>query len=648
VTSVRVHPTRSRMVALDALSHPLSVGATGLLILNDHVLKSAMPGLVTGKLSDFAGLFFFPFLATFALSFLSVRRPDVVGFVGTAVWFLGMKLLPGIARATESMFPWPTRITVDWTDLIALVSLFPAYKLWHHLNTHPISDIRRRKVRRALMLGVASVATLATQPYQPPSVGGLSVVDDDLYAYVGADRLFIYHSPDYGVTWREIEEVEELPDGFPVIGYGRGWSDVWWVNGVLTGGPILCLVEDSTMCYLHQIWLSDYEVSEDGGLSWTALPAEVVPELFEEGVPYVYLDWIWCDRDSTECLRSGGEPRLRVVEGYFSFNQPFNQMSFDGGQTWEPGWLPGLEPGRVPQGTKGLELVRCEPTRLGFCYRPTGNERTLLQSTNGGMTWGPAADQSLPWQFSIRNFQLEGLVCVTDDHCFRGLNGGSRPTTSVVNAPDPAEGWRPGAIEETRDGGSSWHQSWTVSPRYGGNPSAERLAIPADLAAVGEPKTLLVSLGEDGMLRRASDGTWETIGIGPVSSLSPPLIPWDGPRVALAWTMSLALVVFGAYLVGKPRPASGSRLVGSIIIAIGVSTMLIYLIQTAEYPYGIAYSLIGEALFNGVPLLTLTAGGLWLLRRSGPAEAKKALARSLAIGAIPLLLSMPALLPRIL
>jgi hypothetical protein len=93
------------MVALDALSHPLSVGATGLLILNDHVLKSAMPGLVTGKLSDFAGLFFFPFLATFALSFLSVRRPDVVGFVGTAVWFLGMKLLPGIARATESMFP---------------------------------------------------------------------------------------------------------------------------------------------------------------------------------------------------------------------------------------------------------------------------------------------------------------------------------------------------------------------------------------------------------------------------------------------------------------------------------------------------------------------------------------------------------------
>lgn len=42
--------------------HPVTIAAIALLILNDHVLKGAWPGLVTGKLSDAAGLVFFPLL----------------------------------------------------------------------------------------------------------------------------------------------------------------------------------------------------------------------------------------------------------------------------------------------------------------------------------------------------------------------------------------------------------------------------------------------------------------------------------------------------------------------------------------------------------------------------------------------------------
>ena len=42
--------------ALRALAHPGSVLALVVLVLNDHVLKQAWPGLVTGKLSDVAGL----------------------------------------------------------------------------------------------------------------------------------------------------------------------------------------------------------------------------------------------------------------------------------------------------------------------------------------------------------------------------------------------------------------------------------------------------------------------------------------------------------------------------------------------------------------------------------------------------------------
>ncbi len=38
------------------LSHPVTVVAALVLLLNDHLLKHAWPGPVTGKLSDVAGL----------------------------------------------------------------------------------------------------------------------------------------------------------------------------------------------------------------------------------------------------------------------------------------------------------------------------------------------------------------------------------------------------------------------------------------------------------------------------------------------------------------------------------------------------------------------------------------------------------------
>ncbi len=49
------------------LLHPVSLASMALLGLNDHVLKGLFPGLITGKLSDFAGLVFFPLVLEIAL-----------------------------------------------------------------------------------------------------------------------------------------------------------------------------------------------------------------------------------------------------------------------------------------------------------------------------------------------------------------------------------------------------------------------------------------------------------------------------------------------------------------------------------------------------------------------------------------------------
>ena len=53
-------PLRARAVPADALLHPVAALAVVTLVLNDHVGKAMWPGTVTGKLSDIAGLVFFP------------------------------------------------------------------------------------------------------------------------------------------------------------------------------------------------------------------------------------------------------------------------------------------------------------------------------------------------------------------------------------------------------------------------------------------------------------------------------------------------------------------------------------------------------------------------------------------------------------
>lgn len=46
----------------DSLLHPVVLVAVVVLVLNDHWWKGVGPALVTGRLSDVAGLLFFPLL----------------------------------------------------------------------------------------------------------------------------------------------------------------------------------------------------------------------------------------------------------------------------------------------------------------------------------------------------------------------------------------------------------------------------------------------------------------------------------------------------------------------------------------------------------------------------------------------------------
>lgn len=93
------------------LSHPVIAGAIGLLVLNDHVLKHACPGFVTGKLSDVAGMIFFPVLLA-AIAERLLRRRDLLlaSCLVTAAVFALVKTVPeaNVAyRVTWGAMQWP-------------------------------------------------------------------------------------------------------------------------------------------------------------------------------------------------------------------------------------------------------------------------------------------------------------------------------------------------------------------------------------------------------------------------------------------------------------------------------------------------------------------------------------------------------------
>ena len=158
--------------SLRCLRHPITLASIGLLLLNDHWLKGVSPGTLTGKLSDFAGLFFFPFLLAALLGLVldrwrvAPRLSAALGFALTLAWFVAIKTLPAANLATARLAGvfsgGLAQITLDPSDLWALLSLLPAAWLWLRLERQP----RPRPPGRlaALALGLAALASLATSP----------------------------------------------------------------------------------------------------------------------------------------------------------------------------------------------------------------------------------------------------------------------------------------------------------------------------------------------------------------------------------------------------------------------------------------------------------------------------------------------------
>ena len=183
------------------------MSAVVVLAVNDHVLKQRWPGLITGKLSDVAGVF------VVAVVLSIVARRTSVGIATTAAGFIAIKL-----SATAAMVVAPVLggVTLqDPSDLLALAVLPLAVR---HVRTTSRWIPNRtsfwaalQQVVLALVLGVTMLTVTATSCPAWPSVAWIVEDGDGLFALIREDLEtgsdVFYASNDGGRTWEATDRV---------------------------------------------------------------------------------------------------------------------------------------------------------------------------------------------------------------------------------------------------------------------------------------------------------------------------------------------------------------------------------------------------------------------------------------------------------
>jgi hypothetical protein len=144
-----------------ALLHPIFAVSLVSLVVNDHLIKRYWPGVLSGKLSDFAVVVLLPLFLHGLIELAHARVGRALGVVASARWLLGCVVLSSLVFALPEVSPtaelayrhgaawlrypfqllWslahgrpaprfvPVRATADLTDLLALPMALLAWRV---------------------------------------------------------------------------------------------------------------------------------------------------------------------------------------------------------------------------------------------------------------------------------------------------------------------------------------------------------------------------------------------------------------------------------------------------------------------------------------------------------------------------------------
>ncbi len=265
-----------RRRAESALTHPATVAALGVLLLNDLLLKALWPqAWLTGKLSDLAWLIFALPLLAFLLAF-AVRgnlRAQRLAFLAA---YVGLPLLYAAFNTFDPVHDWIMRgISLaggaagsprDATDSLVIPLAWGA-ALWVWRREVPAAGAMRLRWA-VLVAGVAALASVATS-YPEPLYGVQKVgVSDDGIVFAQVDY-GTYHSLDGGFTWNPIEhELGGVVWGNESVDTPRG-------RYTLNGPRVLRISADGAQ--EEAVYSTEY--LEQGGNIWVQ---EVSTEMLDE------------------------------------------------------------------------------------------------------------------------------------------------------------------------------------------------------------------------------------------------------------------------------------------------------------------------------------------------------------------------------
>lgn len=176
-----------------ALLSPVWIASLAILGLNDHLFKGSglLPDVLTGKLSDVAGMLVAPALLA-AVTRTKSRRGLFLCHLAVGAVFAAINLSGDAAAAWSALMglvgaPWT--ITVDPTDLIVLPALFLSWKALAPDMTKPVPRGRVRAIEGTLAgVGVClSVATSSDEPWEGEEGWWTNPINADVYVQNTSD-----------------------------------------------------------------------------------------------------------------------------------------------------------------------------------------------------------------------------------------------------------------------------------------------------------------------------------------------------------------------------------------------------------------------------------------------------------------------------
>ncbi len=255
-----------------ALLHPTWLAALAILLLNDHLLKGAIAGPVTGKLSDLAGLYLAPALLATLLGVRTSRGLwRCAGAIGAV--FAAINLSPTIAHMWDvsmSALLLPFHTTTDPTDLLALPML--AIGVWGtQVSMRAQRATRTRQAAYALaMVGALASAASGPPPPEPAQFQGTVTILNKTHEL---HRIEIYELPGnvqldcdivaqdpQGLLPPELFEQTNLPPYNVPLFSGEELAvdpNLWSNNWNATGGARPCrafLVRSTTLPDIVTFW----------------------------------------------------------------------------------------------------------------------------------------------------------------------------------------------------------------------------------------------------------------------------------------------------------------------------------------------------------------------------------------------------------